>query len=68
MGQYWNDSNNRMIQLTDVICVLFRYNGTSDFWLQEASDSIISDSIKRRALYKNNSQAKRTTVVILNIW
>jgi len=40
-----------MIQLTDVFCVLLRYNGTSNILLQYVADSIIRDPIKRRALY-----------------
>ncbi len=46
-----SENNNQMIQLTDVFCVLLRYNGTSNSWLQYAADSIIRDPIKRRALY-----------------
>ena len=30
LGQHISDNNNRMIQLIDVFCVLFRYNGTSN--------------------------------------
>ena len=28
-GQHESDNNNRMIQLADILCVLFRCNGTS---------------------------------------
>ncbi len=34
LGQYKSDNNNRMIQLTDVHCVLLRYKWASNFWLQ----------------------------------
>ena len=34
LGQHKSDSNNRMIQLAYVFCVLFWYNGTSNIWLQ----------------------------------
>jgi len=51
LGQPKNDNNNQLIQLTDIFCVLLRYNGTSINWLQYAADSIISDPIKRRPLY-----------------
>ncbi len=51
LGQRKSDNNNRMFQLTDVFCLLSRYNGTSIIWLQYAADSIIRDPIKRRALY-----------------
>jgi len=27
LGQHKSDNNNRMIQLTDVFCVLLKYNG-----------------------------------------
>ena len=30
LGHHKSENNNRMIQLTDVFCVLFRYNGTSN--------------------------------------
>ena len=30
LGQHKSDYNNRMIQLTDVFCVLFMYNGMSN--------------------------------------
>ena len=43
-----SDNNNRMIQLTDVFCVLLSYNGTSYIWIQKAADSNIRDPIKRR--------------------
>jgi len=43
-----------MIQLTNVFCVLLRYNGTGIIWLQYAADSIIRDPIKQRALYTKN--------------
>jgi len=49
LGTRKSDNNNRMIQLTNVFCVLLRYNGTSLIWLQYAADSIIRDPIKRRA-------------------
>jgi len=42
-----------MIQLTNVLCALLRYNGTNNIWLQYVADSIIRDPIKRRALYVN---------------
>ncbi len=51
LGQHKSDNNNRMILLTDVICVLLGYIWASKFWLQYAADSIIRDPIKRRALY-----------------
>ncbi len=54
LGQHRNDNNNRMIQLTKVSCVLLRYNGTSNIWLQYGADSILRDPIKRRALYMKN--------------
>ncbi len=47
LGQYKRDNNNRLIQLTDVSCVMLRYNGTSNIWLQCAADSIIRDPIKQ---------------------
>ncbi len=31
LGQHKNDYNNRMIQLTDVFCVLLRYRWASNF-------------------------------------
>ncbi len=40
-----------MIRKTDMVCVLFTYDGASNIWLQLAADSIIRDPIKRRALY-----------------
>ncbi len=40
---------NQMIQLNNLFCVLFKYK--KGFWLQYLADSIICDSIKRRALY-----------------
>jgi hypothetical protein len=46
LGQHRTDSNNRMIQLTELFFVLLRYNGTSNIWLQYAADSIICDPIK----------------------
>jgi len=49
LGQRKSDNNNRMIQLTDVFCVLLRYNGTSIIWLQYVANYIIRDPIKRRA-------------------
>ncbi len=54
LGLQKSDNNNRMIQLTDVLCVLLRYSGTSNIWLQYAADSIIRDPIKRRALSNKN--------------
>jgi hypothetical protein len=48
-GQYKSDTNNRMIQLADMFCVLFIYNGPTIF--DSADDSIIRDPIKRRALH-----------------
>ena len=30
LAQHKRDNNNRMIQLTDIFCVLFKSNGTSD--------------------------------------
>ncbi len=45
-----------MIQLTNLFCVLLIYNGTINIWLQYATDSIIRDPIKRRALYIKNGQ------------
>jgi len=51
LGSLKSDNNNRMIQLTDVFCVLLRYNGTRLIWLQYAADYIIRDPIKRRTLY-----------------
>jgi hypothetical protein len=30
LGQHKSDNNNRMIQLTNIFCVLLRYNGTSN--------------------------------------
>ncbi len=50
-GQHKSDTNNRMIQLTDVFYVLIRYKWASNFWLQLTADSIIRDPIKRRALW-----------------
>jgi hypothetical protein len=51
LGQHKSDNNNRMIQLTDVFCVLlYRYRWAINFLLQSATDSIIRDPIKRRAL------------------
>ncbi len=47
LGQHKSDNNNRMIQLTDVICVLLGYKRASNFWLQWAADSIIRDPVKR---------------------
>ncbi len=44
LGRHESDNNNRMIQLTDVFCVLFIY-----IWA--IFDSIIRDPIKRRALW-----------------
>jgi hypothetical protein len=32
MGQHKSDKNNRVIQLTDVLCVLLRYTGDSCGW------------------------------------
>ncbi len=40
-----------MIQLTDVICVLFIYIWATKIRLQLAADYFIRDPIKRRALY-----------------
>ncbi len=34
LDQHESDKNNRMIQLTDVFCVLLRYTWASNFWLQ----------------------------------
>ncbi len=34
LSQHKSDNNNRMIQLTDVFCVLLRYKRVSNFWLQ----------------------------------
>ena len=34
LAQHKNDNINRMIQLIDVFCALFKYNGTSSIWLQ----------------------------------
>ena len=34
LGQHASDNNKRMFQLTDLFCVLSRYNGTSNIWLQ----------------------------------
>ena len=34
LGQHKSDNNDRMIQLTDVFCILIRYNGTSNICLQ----------------------------------
>ncbi len=31
LGQHESDNNNRMIQITDVFCVLSRYKWTSNF-------------------------------------
>jgi hypothetical protein len=31
LGQHTNDNNNRMIQLTDVFCVMLRYTWASNF-------------------------------------
>ncbi len=64
LSQHRSDNNNRMIQLTDAFCVLLRYNGTSNIWLQYAADSIIRDPIKRRCpvaafhLYWNKLKSK----------
>ena len=33
MGQHKSDNNNRMIQLTDIFCVLFVYKGATNIWL-----------------------------------
>ncbi len=38
LGQHKSVNNNRLIQLNNVICVLFRYNGTSNIWIQQAVD------------------------------
>ncbi len=51
LAQYKSDTNNPMIQLTDVFCVVLRYKWASNFWLQWAADSILRDPIKRRVLY-----------------
>jgi len=40
-----------MTQLSDIYYVLLRCNGISNICLQYSADSIIRDSIKRRALY-----------------
>ena len=34
LGQHKSDNSNRMIQLTNVFCILFRYNGNCNIWLQ----------------------------------
>jgi hypothetical protein len=47
-----------MIELTYVFCALLIYTWASDICLQEAADSIIRDSIKRRALYIESLLAK----------
>ncbi len=57
-----------MIQLTDVFCVQLRYNGTSLIRLQYASDSIIRDPIKRRALYSNLQQIIYVYNVIADVF
>jgi len=51
LGQHKSDNNNRMIQFTDAFCVLFRYDGTKNIWLQYAADSINRDLIKGQALF-----------------
>jgi hypothetical protein len=48
LGQHQSD-NNRMIQLTDVFCVLLRYKWASKFLLQYAADYIIRDPIRGRS-------------------
>jgi hypothetical protein len=50
LGRHESYSNNRMIQLIDVFCELYRDIGTSNLWLQKPANSIIRDSFKRRAL------------------
>ena len=40
-----------MIQLTEFFCVLFRYNGNTNIYLNLAANSIIRDPIKRWAQY-----------------
>ncbi len=47
LGQHESDNNNRMIQLTDVICVLLSYKWASNFLLHLEVDSNIPDPIKR---------------------
>ena len=54
MGHHRSDNITRLIQLTDGLCVLFVYNGTSN----------VRDPIKRRPLYQiTNKLSKRVLVV-----
>ncbi len=66
LGQHKSDNNNRMIQLTDVFCVLLRYNETSNIWLQNAADAINRDPIKRRALYCNESRLMESPANVIS--
>jgi len=58
-----------MIQLTDIFCVLLRYNGTSNIWLKYAVAFINRDPIKRRALYHClTNEFKYTFLVTIQIY
>ena len=56
LGQHNSDNNNRMIQLTNVFCVLFRYNGTST--ISDYSDYIIHDPNKRVSTVLKNEETE----------
>ena len=49
LGQYKSDNINRMIQLTDVFCVLFGFDWTSNISLQYTTDSPFRDLIKQES-------------------
>ncbi len=73
LAQHKSDNNNRMIQLTAVFCVLLRYNGTCNIWLQYSADAINRDPMKRRALYLkvyiNECSTEHNKIKeIMNLW
>ncbi len=68
LGQHKSDNNNRMIQLIDVFCVLLRYKWASNFWWQQAADSMIRDPIKRRALNSRHPSPSTKKLELYVCW